>query len=680
MSSRLFILLLLAVTVPAAAAQVVLVTIDNVSPGVGFTTVAAALAPDGRAARALLVGGTARRRADLYDRGDAYLTMNAGSPAATANLLDTLMEDGRRLNLAAYLEAGYQRIPPDLGNLGAALQDHGLRTAAVGSANALGLIMNRRGTANVVDPRPLQATAADLARTRRLLSRADVAVVDISGMWSLNEQESLAWLKSLLDGLASSTRVLVCCPMPIIDEATSWAATWVIMPRTPASGMALYSPSTRRAGLVANTDIAATLASWAGVAGRVGNGRAITPSGKITTRQLTTLETALRERTRLRAALLLRFAYVLTFSLLALAVLVSRWGRRSAFVGAVSQDGCAVSEPRNPCLVAKNPGFAIEGIAVLIPAGWLAFTVTGIFPSAPATLALELAGGLLLALAAALLFRGQRVPVLWLSAAIALLCCYLVVPNWNYYNLVSYNVLRDSRYYGLGNPAAGMVVAGVLAFAMLTLAGSRRWRLAALLLPWGVAAWIFLTSGAANFGMGLAATVVAFVTAIVRIPARRRLAWVLGLGALMILLLGGLIAYDVLSGRESHIARLATDIGREGLAPLGQVILRKGRTAWRLLSITVWSYILEAALIVLGVFLLKTRAWWRENARVRELLWIGLAAVGASLLLNDSGVEPASLLATCLVTGLVSLRLADARAEEAAARPTTDTAGIDRPS
>lgn len=657
MCSRFILLLLLAITVPAAAARVVLVTIDDVSPGVGFTTVAAALSPDGRAARALLVGGTARRRADQHDHGDAYLTMNAGTPTATISSLNALLEDGRRLNLAAYLEAGYRRIPPDLGNLGAALQTHGLRTAAVGSANALGLIMNRRGGADLVDLRSLRATAVDLARARSLLSRADVAVVDISDMWATDERESLAWLRSLLDGLGPSTRALVCCPMPVIDEATPWAATWVVMPRAPAANMALYSPSTRRAGLVANTDIAATLAAWAGVSEPIGNGRAIAPSGRITTRQLTTLETALRARTRLRSMLLLRFAHVLTFLLLTLAVLIGYWEERRTFARAASQ-----------------------ALVALIPAGWLAFAVTGIFPSAPATLALELAGGLLLALATALVFRRQRAPALWLVAGLALLCCYLLVPNWNYYNLVSYNVLRDSRYYGLGNPAAGMVVAGVLAFAMLTLTASRRWRLASLLLPWGAAAWIFLTSGAANFGMGLAATVMAFVTAIVRIPSRRRLPWVLGLGALMILLLGSLIAYDVVSGRESHIARLATDIGREGAAPLWQAILRKGRMAWRLLSITVWSYILEAALIALGVFLVKTRAWWRENARVRELLWIGLATVGASLLLNDSGVEPASLLATCLVTGLVSLRLADAPAEAAADRAITDTADIDRPS
>jgi hypothetical protein len=613
-------ILALACATPAAA-RVVVITIDQTSTEFGLRRVPAALAPDGNAALALVACRTAHS-GELRPVEEGYLSINAGM---TCKVDRPLPADaaGQR---AWWEEA--RAANPGAGALGDALHGSGLRTGACGSAYGALLLADHEGNVDTVDARPLRPTAREATRVLSLLARTDVAVIDLRS----DQETMLPWLAALLRKIDPATTVLICSPNPMRDPQIAWPPTWAVRLSSPGP-TALYSPSTHRAGLVANTDLGAGIAAEAGVDRPVGIGKPYLRKGETTAADLLSLEGALRIRHLLRPPVFLRYIIILSLAMVALAAIVLWGGRRAGRIW---------------------PAIA-RALAVAIAASWVVAAVTGLWPTSPAHLLMEAGLGLTLAAVIVLVCRREKVAALWIAAGAVSLIAFYANPNWTLFNQVSYLVLSLSRYYGLGNPGAGMIAAAALAGAALGVGGKAPWRQATLALPWLAAGWIFWGGGGANFGMGIATAAMATAIVVAQADGKKRVSVLIACGIGAVVLLAGLVMVDRLSGEQSHIARLLARVQQEGGAPLWEAMLRKGHMALRLLTHSSWTYLLLASLAVL----LAGGAGRRrepDDPRTTVLMWGGLACIGFSMLLNDSGVEPAGLLAACVATIAVDLR------------------------
>jgi hypothetical protein len=612
-------------TLGAAAARVVIVTMDRVPPAAGLTRVAVALAPDGRVARALLVTRTGQPMS-VHILGDGYLSLNAGAPCLQPAPLAPRLH-GTRLDLAPCYDGVVFKRPPTQGILGDTLQHYGYTTGAVGSVNAVALLMDRAGAVDRADPCRLAPTDRDLARAAAMLDAVDVAAVDVSFMAGQDLDATLAWLPRLL-AHAPAASILVCAPNPPDQPEVPWPASWVLLRPAPAGVTALASSSTRRVGFVASTDIASTVLGLLGHDLLLGAGRACRPAGRVDVPALLRMADALAMRAVVRAWLFNIYMLALMAAAALMGVAAWQWTGRQA----------------------RRWRRLASGVAAVIPATWVPLICTGIFPTAGWTLAGEISLGLALVAVIRIVWRRQPIAATWIAAGGLTLLLALLRPDWPVYNLISYTVLKDSRFYGLGNPACGLIVAGLLALVMNTALPADRWRALPPVLCWLAAGWIFWARGAANFGMGIATGVLAVAALLLRIPPGRRLRWALLLGVGCVAVLALMIWIDMASGAQSHIARLVLAVHAGGPGPLLDVILRKGKMAYELLRRSDWSYALLAALAATGGTLWRFRAWWTGRARVGTLLAAGLAAIFATLAINDSGVEPAAIIALAMLT------------------------------
>ena len=617
----------------AFGAKVVVVIIDQVSPYDGLGPIAATLAADGKVARALMIARTGQRPLEMT-MGDGCVTMNAGAQQRISEPLSLFLRDGKVLDLSMMNPDAPQAWLNEFGVLGDRLQEHGIRTGAIGSVEALAFIMNSKGQADVVDARLLTASERGLHRASTLFAASDILVIDATAMWQTDEDGALTWLARFFRTLPSRTRQFLCSPNPPQVEGVHYPASWALLLEAPRRNMTLFSPSTRRDGLIVNTDIAATILDWFGVDERVGFGRAVSARGMMTFSEIRALNDALEQRARLRTPIFLRYVNTLsiTFTLLALLMLVGLHGTHHRGVVNLAMM-----------------------LATVISASWLLFSLTGILPTSVRSLLLEFSLGALLALLLGVFFRRRRVLLYWIATALAVILCYQFSRDWHLYNTVSYLVLNAARYYGLGNPQAGLVTAGALSLCVLGMRWRHPWSWLSFTIPWIAAAWIFSGYGAANFGMGIATAVMAFALTIVRLPAAVRLRWTFILLCSILVALVGIIWYDLASGRGSHVSQLLLAISRQGYQPLVDVITRKAIIAFRLLRGSSFAIVLEASCIALIVLLLKGRSLLHGNAEAALLLAGGITGIVAALLLNDSGVEASGILAICTVTGMIEI-------------------------
>ncbi len=398
----------------------------------------------------------------------------------------------------------------------------------------------------------------------------------------------------------------------------------------------LTSPSTRLTpGLVANTDIAASVAALLGLPPgeqRIGAGRAaqtiaqsanpIREDGVPAFLARRAFDWAAQGREQrfiravpwLLAALLIaaplvrkrRARFADSFHLVALSVPVALWigatgplinASVSSFAGAFVIAACAFALPHVwPRLAMRRAALAIAGLTCAV------------------VCADTLAGGPLLA----------RSPL-------------------------SYSVQEAARFYGLGNEAegvflgAGLAVAGALGEVAF---------LAALFWVGTVCAVFALPRLGADAG-GLAAALVGGGTLSLR-HLKRRFAWTprqtaLVAGALVLSMVAALAVFAVLDARRgpvarSHIGEAIASASERGPAVLREIAVRKAQIGVRLFVSSPWS-----VLLVTEIVLLASALRWRPGEPLREPAPTQtahaalFAAAAAALLLNDSGVVAASL-------------------------------------
>ncbi len=217
-------------------------------------------------------------------------------------------------------------------------------------------------------------------------------------------------------------------------------------------------------------------------------------------------------------------------------------------------------------------------------------------------------------------------------------------------SIFSYSVIEGARYYGIGNEFLGVLVgaATIGSFYLLNrfspTNAPRVWPKA--LVVTALVASAFLVSSAAfgaKFG-GMLTIVAGFsIGALGLIKGRIRvkdLGIVAIFGSLFIVMI---VAYDLIRGGSgSHVGLLVGAIKEQGVAPLINVVGRKVAMNMKLVEYALWNWVNVVSVVVLVVafYGLRKRLRWlfKEYEYFKPILSGGLVAAVTAFVVNDSGV------------------------------------------
>ena len=588
--------------------------------------------------------------------------------------------------------------PLRLGLLGGTLRRSGRHIACVGNADRPKAIhrrlvcigMDEQGLVEMgsvggdlvrSDPSlPYRATgsqAALLAAFRRAAASADVVVLDL-GETSRVEGDA----KYMMPAAAAAARgqaieradallgrvlaslggeewaVLVLTPTVrgAQPEESFASLTPVVFSQPGASPGLLTSLSTRRPGIVVNTDIAPSILDHFGIAAPpevVGRPMTVAPSGGDA---LARVAADVSRHDALEGARrpLFRAVPILSAVVLWIAALFLLVGERVPRVLRLLVRGAVLillSAPAAMLLVALRPLSAFE--VVLAVAG------------------LSLA----IALLGSLLTGGRSGHVAPALLAVALLAYDLARgQQMLYWSPFSYSPAGGARFYGIGNEYAGVLLgAAIMGGASMLWPRERSGRgeraLVALALL-ALAALVGVPRFGANLGMSLALAVGAAV--FILYLWREEPGWPEIIGALMAagVLVAAAVVLDVLlrGADASHIGRWVAAVRTEGWESVSTVLARKLSMNWWLVRVSLWTDAAAAALGVLGVAVVARPP--RVLAAARERRWLVpsliacSAGCAAAFALNDSGVVAAALALLYAAGSLAYVSLGDVGLED----------------
>jgi len=542
-------------------------------------------------------------------------------------------------------------------------------TAAAGAAKGTGAVPARVAT--------LVLDIGDFARLRRYAVNLSPEAYEVQlGLCYKRLDALLVELERFLGPPSERLAYVLVSPSSESGLAPVAIAGW-----SYRAGL-LTSPTTRRAGLVTNLDIAPTILAGLGVdpawdcdgavmaqaAGATGNmgaapgsaGAKDAPGGPADNVALAMLmERTLALAAQARGPVLRLFIGLLVaavFGLLGVIVFggrAPRWATRSV----------------RALLVAA-------GSAPLV---LLAEAMVGVRGTAASSILL-IAGCTVMALLAVRVFGSAMWSVVVLSGvtAVVIAADALTGGRLASTSLLGHSAVLGARYYGIGNELMGVFVGS----AAVTGAGLSRMT------------WLSATAAAmamvmlghpwigANFGGMVSAAVTSAVIAIMAVrrrplatgSTRFRHARLFALAGACLAALGAsaaLILWDAHSPNASHIGRawraLTQHVGGSG--QLAAIIMRKLAMNVRLLRYTAWTQVLIAFLVILGAMVAGAHGVFqrfrRDHLSLYDALMGGLAGALAAMVVNDSGVVACATLAmmpTLAILGYAADELVGRRA------------------
>jgi len=561
-----------------------------------------------------LLGGTLRRAGVRV-----ACVGNADTPRALHREIVTLAMDEQGLVASGYVGAGLVRPDPSAPWQSATNTPRLMAELERAAASAEVVFLELGATARAAEYADVMPPLAAGAARRRALAEADrllaQALARLGEGWAV-----LVLTPSLRPAEPGERRVELA---PIIFAA----------PGSPPG--LLTSASTRRPGIVANTDVAATILHHFGVpvpTDTVGRPMSVEPVEADAVGRLRGDLIRLAEAEAARRYLF-RWTPSVGAALLWAAALLLALRERAPRWSATLVRGLLLvllGTPAAMLLVALGP----------LPLPWM--------------LAAIVAGGGAIALLGSALTSGRSGHALPAVSVLGLLCYDLLRgQNMLQWSPFSHSPAAGARYYGLGNEFGGVLLGATLiaASALMSRRSRAPWgeRPVAALMLAGVAVVVGLPHFGANLGMGLSCAV--GFGALALYLWRPRPGWhdllvvVLVAGAVA----GAAVAADVIGqGAEaSHIGRWAAALRADGWPALAQVAARKLALNWLLMRASLWRNLALAALAVMVVSLLARPAAAEEALKERE--WLGpaliacLAGAAAAAVLNDSGIVAASL-------------------------------------
>lgn len=600
--------------------------------------------------------------------------------------------------------------PLRLGLLGETLRRAGIRVACVGNADTL-RARHREAVAIAMDEHGLvplgdigdglmstdrdapHGLTFDLTRARAAVGRlsrlADIIVLDPgettradeAAEWMTPQAAAAARRRAIektdrLLGLVLSAlprpdwSVLLVTPSvrsPERNEAFAALAPVSWWPADSPSAL-LTSPSTRRPGLVVNTDVAATVLAYFGlpIPGEM-VGRAFAPAatqgGALERLHADLARHAAMDRLRPQLSRAIPVIGAIALWLSAVLMLIGQSAPGAVRALARGLLVLALSAPPAMLLVvlpAVRPArlaqllncpeltaiaVTVVGLSLIIAflSGWLTRWSAGYGP----------ASLLLVGLLAYDLLRGQQLL---------------------YWSPLSYSPAAGARFYGIGNEFAGALLGSALIAAAWLLpprargsgcgaAATCTGRALIGLLVLVLALLVGLPGYGANLGMSLSLGVAAAVLCLSL--WRHRLAWpeLLAAAVAVLALIAAALALDYLrSGPEtSHIGRWIAALHQQGWPAAVSVAVRKLSMNLMLLRTSLWT---DAAVAALAVLLVTVAARPAEMlTALKERSWAtpaiisGLAGAAAACLLNDSGIVAAACALIYLAGSLAYLAL-----------------------
>ena len=475
----------------------------------------------------------------------------------------------------------------------------------------------------------------DLIRIERMGAGMDRAAYEDRRREALRTADQLIGeLMAEMDNALAPYSLIIVSPFKTsaVDEPTNNLAPIIIVDPKLGHGL-LTSPSTRRSGIIVNSDFLPTALAILDVkpeGEKIGRqASVVTSSDRITPAMMAAFEIGIRDRDQVRRSMGTPFSISCIALMVAGLILLILSARRPKLIRAAQLTILAAAV----LTVAVLPGWPISSTSVAVTcAGLLAICVafyglTGIVNLSPM----------------------RRLVIL--SAITVILMAVEIVrgaPNTPF-TVLGYSYSVGSRYYGVGNELFGVLMGGAFILAGALLA-ERRARIA------GAAAILGLLIVAgldghprfgADFGGALSAAVgVAAVAALIfagKIGRREIGIAVIGVVAMLALL----VAYDRLSGGgSSHIARLLSS-PHEILSTAADKLMREWKTA---------QHSLYTCLLIAGTMV--TAIAWRRGATMTRGLHIGvigaIVVAATSIPTNDSGILSAALIMIYVAAAVVA--------------------------
>lgn len=229
---------------------------------------------------------------------------------------------------------------------------------------------------------------------------------------------------------------------------------------------------------------------------------------------------------------------------------------------------------------------------------------------------------------------------------------------------LGYDPLIGARYYGIGNEYMGVVIGSVMLFISTWMEHDAKRVMkgvvAALLI--GITVILAAPFWGTNAG-GAIAAIAGFSVAYTRlyqIPINRKfILRGLLLGSVIMLLLGAI--HLIQGDQQSHIGRAINWIIRGEIRPIADIASRKLEMNWRLIQVSSWSKVFVTSLFVLAIFVFPARGVMRVYQQQYPHLIAGISGIVAAalvaLLVNDSGVVAAAMIIIYAVVPLLYLGL-----------------------
>ncbi len=576
-----------------------------------------------------------------------------------------------------------------IGALAESLARAGLKTGAVGNSDRPGTI-NRPGAALAADSLgsvPLARLAglnrpdpnfplgirsdypAFLAAVDDLLSQARLLVVELGDFSRLNQgddpvlppmalqaerlvaAEADRFLGDLAGRLDPARDILILA-VPAPDQealARGDLLTFCLFWGQGYGPGLLHSPATRRAGLLANTDLAPTILNLFGIdpprtmVGRPVTGGARTPgSGGVSTwTYLFEFHRRVDQVQAIRRPVLKVFMMVEVLALTAFLI------------------GTRFAPELVPGLYPVLLFLTCVPLGLLFWPGWLtAAAAITVFLTVTAVLTaialwverLQRMGG---ALAISALTWGAIVVDTLTGARLM-----MVSP-------LGYSPSGGARYYGIGNEYMGVLIGSTIILASLLWdrppgrsGWPRPWPIALMILTGSLLAW---PDGGANFGGALAAGT-GFGAFAFGLTGQRANLNTFFIAGLIVLIAGAAtVAIDLARPEPSYLGRAFLMVAEQGAPALEDIIQRKVAMNLRLIRYTNWTLVLMASLVTMVYLAWRPGGFLSRVAQGRLALRAGMAGLGAgglaALVFNDSGVVAAATLLMLAKAPLASLWL-----------------------
>lgn len=619
--------------------------------------------------------GAGTRTAATVDARRAYNAVDVIDGRSVRQLYESLY--GNAPGSAQVLHLGMNRLkfinqeakyPIDLGALGTVIRSAGLKTAAVGNSDTpvdprreaaliaadengiidYGDVGSNMILRDVTAPYGIRSNSDALIEAfKRAIKNADFVVVDIgdtaraaSYAQHCLEEQGLRLRRLAIEGAdrtigeilksldLSRDLIIIVSPNPssqAIDE-------FDFLPPVITAGCGirhglLTSGSTRRSGIIMNTDISATVLDFFGLGAPYSFVGRITTVSNGSAGNLIKTNCAITRQAERQPII----QYVASF-LVVFVVFLSLY----AFL-------------KRQALPSWVRWAALLPIVLFLGLLWLpAIADFGVFGTVVVLIGLI-----------ALIFIAARIGAGTPGRAFAWLCSSIVLTSVIDLSrgavllrdsIMSYTPVNGARYYGIGNEHMGSVIsAAMIAFGFLgtVLVGKRAPRmliLTALLLIVVVG----MGTVGSNVGGALSAGAAA-VTGLVLWRGKKIDKRYAGISLVLVLAaLGLLVLADLMrSGNaQSHIGRAILLIQEGGAGQILTIIERKAAMNLLLIQHSAWSKLLFSTVAAVAIFLFARGSDVTERFRANRFVHSGViaAAVGslAALLFNDSGVVAAA--------------------------------------